>query len=480
MQRLFFKIFLWFWLAIIVVGGTLIVSTGFTHSRRAADERWRQRNGPRVDLWAQQEAGIFDRDGKAGVQKAISAFEELGVLSYTFDAQGQEILGREAPQQVLQVLAALRQTSVVGPQIFSPGRMIGEKVAGPSNRSYFVIAVYPPPPAVPGPLIQLFLADLDRGGVLRLAAVLAVAGLFCYWLARTITRPIEKLRLAAREIAGGRLETRVDPSVVRRGDELGELGRDFDRMAERIGALVDAEHRLLADVSHTLRSPLARLSVALGLARRHANAEVSGHLDRIERETDHLNRLIGQLLTMARVESEIDFQPKKIFDLGLLVEEVAADGDYEARSRGSGVKFTPPFRCRVEGSPEILRYAIENVVRNAVQHTAPGTDVEITLETQGRWPNQRAILQVRDHGAGIPEEEMKNLFVRFRRVVNGVRQDSSSTGLGLAITERAFRLHGGRVAAASAPGGGLIVTLELPMLSSDSQPASVHAPEIAS
>ena len=322
-----------------------------------------------------------------------------------------------------------------GPQIFIPERMIGERALGPSGQPYVVIAAFAPPPGVPGPLFQFLVANIDRAGLLRLAAVLVVAGLFCYWLGRYITRPIESLRSAAREIANEQLETRVDEKVVHRGDVLGELGRDFNRMAERIDALVAAERRLLADVSHTLRSPLARLNVALGLARQHANAETAEHLKRIEREADGLNRLIGQLLAMARVESGIDLQRKRAFDLGVLVEEVAADGDYEARSRGCAVTFAPPFACMVEGAPEMLRYAIENVVRNAVRHTASGTPVEITLESRGLWPNQWALIHIRDHGTGVPEQELANLFLRFHRVPSNVRQDSNGTGLGLAITE---------------------------------------------
>ena len=217
--------------------------------------------------------------------------------------------------------------------------------------------------------------------------------------------------------------------------------------------------------------------MALGLARRQADPGTAEHLERIEREADLLNRLIGHVLTMARVESGIDLQQKKVFDLSALLEEVAADGDYEARGRKCGVKFTRSAACMVEGAPEVLRYAIENVVRNAVRYTAPGSNVEITLEPQGRWPNQRAVIEVRDHGPGVPEDELVNLFVRFHRVPNGARQDSGGTGLGLAITERAFRLHEGRVSAANAPGGGLVVTLELPMLSANpSQNARISTP----
>jgi signal transduction histidine kinase len=234
-------------------------------------------------------------------------------------------------------------------------------------------------------------------------------------------------------------------------------------MAERIETLVGAQRRLLSDVSHTLRSPLARLNVALGLARQQANPEVFDHLDRIERETDRLNKLIGQLLTMARVESGLDQGAKKVFDLGTLLEEVAADGDYEARSRQCVVRMRQPSACMVEGVREMLRTAVENVVRNAVRHTAERTPVEIGLECLDVERDPRAVITIRDHGAGVPEAALGDLFTPFHQVTDTAHPPTDSTGLGLAITERAFRLHGGDVAAANAPGGGLIVTLQLPM-----------------
>jgi two-component system sensor histidine kinase CpxA len=294
-----------------------------------------------------------------------------------------------------------------------------------------------------------------------------VAAFFCFWLARQITSPIDKLRLAARDIANERLGARVDKTVENRRDEIADLARDFNLMAQRIDTLVTAQRRLLADVSHALRSPLARLSVALGLAREGAKTETSEQLDRIELESDRLNKLIGQLLTMARVDSGIDLGRKKVFDLVLLMEEVAADGDYEARSRNCAVEFNPPPECMMEGAPEMLRGALENVVRNAVRHTRGGTNVEISLACRRARCAPRAVIQVRDHGAGVPEDAIGELFLPFHQVADGLRHDG--TGLGLAITKRAFQLHGGDVTAANASGGGFVVTLELPVLDSSRQ-----------
>jgi two-component system sensor histidine kinase CpxA len=462
MSRLFYKVFLWFWLSIVVASATLMALTVVKHSRASRDEHWRDRFGPRVDLWARQEAEILDHEGTSALSKYVGSIEsDPGIRNYLFDAGGLGLLARQAPPLVLQTVASVTQSGAAA-QFFARDRVIAEKVFGPSGRSYVVIVTFPHPSVLPRRLFQFLGEDLERNGIIRLGAILLVAGLFCFWLARQITSPIDKLRLATREIANEHLDARVDKKVTARRDELAELGRDFDRMAERIDALVTAQRQLLADVSHTLRSPLARLGVALELARQRANPETSEHLDRIEREADRLNRLVGQLLTLARIDSEVDLQRKTVFDLGSLVQEVAADGDYEARSRGRAVRFTISSECLVEGIPQMLRGAIENVVRNAVRHTPEGTDVEITMESQRVQSHSRAIIHVRDHGTGVSAAELASIFLPFHRSANGATLDPYGTGLGLAITERAFRFHGGTAIAANMPGGGLVVKLELP------------------
>jgi two-component system sensor histidine kinase CpxA len=462
MPRLFYKIFLWFWLSIVVVSITLLALTASTRSRSVQDERWHNKYGPRVDLWARQESEILDHEGQSALRKYVRSFEsDPGVRNYLFDADGEELLTRQAPSIVHQTVAAVFQSQGNQEQFFTAQRMIAEKVAGPGGKPYVVVVTFPQPSILRRRLFEFF-DDLGSDGVIRFGTILLVAGLFCFWLTRQITSPIDKLRLATREIATEHLETRVDKRVTSRRDELAELARDFDRMAERINGLVASHRRLLSDVSHALRSPLARLSVALGLARQRANPEIAEHLDRIERETERLNKLIGQLLTLARIDSAVDLEKKTVFELGMLLHEVAADGDYEARSRGCRVALSTSVECQIEGAPEMLRGAIENVVRNAVRHTAKGSNVEITMELRHL---HRAVIEVRDHGQGVPEDALADLFLPFHRVTDGVSRDPGRAGLGLAITERALRSHGGTAAASNAPGGGLVVTLELPIVS---------------
>jgi two-component system sensor histidine kinase CpxA len=260
--------------------------------------------------------------------------------------------------------------------------------------------------------------------------VLVVAGVFCFMLARHIARPIERLRAAAGQIADQQLETRVDSRVLNRRDELADLGRDFDRMAERIETLVTAQRRLLADVSHALRSPLARLNVALGLARRQGDPAAAVHLDRIEGETERLNTLIGQLLTMARVEGGLDLERQSVFDLGHVVAEVAADADMKRATVSARCVSISGANAPSRARARWFAGAVENVVRNAVRHTADHTTVEIAMDLPAgcrQAARRSSKCGITDQGAG---DAVANLFTPFHRVVNGDTDTSNRTGPG--------------------------------------------------
>jgi len=279
---------------------------------------------------------------------------------------------------------------------------------------------------------------------------------FCYLISRYLTKPLAKLGEAAAKIAEGKFDTRVDPSLRNRHDEIAELARNFDRMAERIETLITGQRRLLGDVSHELRSPLSRLIVALGLVKQGPAEEIADNLDRIALEARRLDTLIGQLLTLTRIDSGVDRGSPAPFDLTNLVQEVANDGDFEARARNRHVIIQQADACTVTGFEELSRSAVENVVRNAIRHTAEGTAVEVSVGVS----NSRALVRVLDHGPGVPSSMLSEIFLPFRRVANG---NSEGAGLGLAIAERAINVHRGTVQAMNAPQGGLIVEIDLPL-----------------
>jgi two-component system sensor histidine kinase CpxA len=292
--------------------------------------------------------------------------------------------------------------------------------------------------------------------------VLLTGGIFCYWLARYLTTPLLKLRATTNELAEGNLGARVATKLTKRRDEVGQLGRDFNVMAQRLESMVMAQQRLLGDISHELRSPLARLGVALGLARQRAGVEADGALNRIERESDNLNEMIRQLLTLTKLESGTDSRKRTNVDLDALVREVADDADFEARSLNRTVRVVAAEKCSINGVEELLRSAVENVVRNAVRFTPEGTAVEVALRKQNGAGDNFAVISVRDRGNGVPAEALEKIFQPFYRTEDARdRQSGGGTGLGLAITERAVRMHGGTVQASNSADGGLAVEMRL-------------------
>ena len=309
----------------------------------------------------------------------------------------------------------------------------------------------------------------------RLIISLIISVLVTFGITMVITRPIGSLREAARKLAAGDLRARVKwPNGKARpktGDELWGLVYDFNEMADRMESLVDAQMLLLRDVSHELRSPLARLSVALELAREEAQPGMEEQLDRIERETGRLNSLIGQLLSLSHLESTTRLPDRLRVSLCDVVSELLPDMDYEAQRRNCRVSFAngkpggQPVEASGEvlGSPELLGRAVENIIRNAIAYTAEGTSVEIQLFEENRVGTHFAVLQVKDHGPGVPEAALKSIFRPFYRLDLSRQRSTGGYGVGLAITERAVRLHGGAVTARNSNQGGLIVEMRLPV-----------------
>lgn len=283
--------------------------------------------------------------------------------------------------------------------------------------------------------------------------ILGVAALFCYLLARHLTTPVRQLQTAVRAFGHGDLRARASSG---RKDELGQLAQTFDQMADRIETLLTAERRLLLDLSHELRSPLARLNVAVELARSGEDRERA--LDRIQKESDRLEALVSELLQVTRAEGDPETRRKEILPLDELVEDVVKDAVIEAESRGCGLRFTNGQPVSVCGDPELLRRAVENVVRNAIRYSPRETTVEVSLD---RTPKS-ALVRVRDYGPGVPEDALPRIFDPFYRVAADRGRDSGGVGLGLSIARRAVELHKGRLHAENKK-PGLMVEIEIPV-----------------
>ncbi|MCK6420665.1 MAG: ATP-binding protein [Aquabacterium sp.] len=305
------------------------------------------------------------------------------------------------------------------------------------------------PPVPPSPQ-QSVLLPMATGATIALVLSAMVA-----W---SLSRPLRLLRLAFADAAAGQLERRVAPMLGRQRDEFAALARDFDRMAEQLQALLGSQQRLLHDVSHELRSPLARLQVAAALLQRSPESLPQALL-RIEREVRRLDDLVAQVLMLARLESSAPLADVREVDVMALLACVVDDARFEARSQHRDVRLTTPCESlAMRANGELLLRAFDNAVRNAVRHTAPGTVVEVMVQL---CTPARLRVEVADRGPGLPPEAMERVFEPFERLPTA--RANTGVGLGLAITRRAVLAHGGCTRAQARAGGGLCIVFELPV-----------------
>src|SRR5688500_2115221 len=398
-RSLYLKIFIWFWVAMIIINVATFAIFALT---RPTPIRSSWRDLTQVGPNAQRAAAIYEQSGAAALTSALEATQKSsGVSATVFDESGQELSGRTAPLGANELIARAAESREIEFNFAGRDTLVARPIVSAKGARYTYVA------HIPRPTFQQGLQPL----FFRLLVILVIGGIFCFWLARYLTTPLLKLRTTTNELAEGNLGARVADKLTKRRDEIGQLGRDFNGMAERLESMVKAQQRLLGDISHELRSPLARLGVALGLARQRSGAEANGALDRIERESDNLNEMISQLLTLTRLESGTDGRKRTEVDLAALVREVAEDADFEARSTNREVQVVSSDNCSINGVEELLRSAVENVVRNAVRYTPEGTAVEVALRRQ----NGHAVISVRDRGTGVPDEALEKIFRPFYR-----------------------------------------------------------------
>ncbi|HEY0375588.1 MAG TPA: ATP-binding protein [Pyrinomonadaceae bacterium] len=455
MRSLFLKVFLWFWLAMGLVVAAFLITTELTrpsemYSRGSMTDRY-------TSFIAETAALTYEREGPPGLAAYLEHFTSLsGVRARLFDAQGAELSGLGAQPGALVLVRRVENSNgrIFDAPVDKP--MFAFPAATWGGRRYVFVGELGAPPEPPFANPRFLLP--------RFLAGMLTAGLLCYLLARYIVSPVLKLRAVTKQFAGGDLSARVGPLLGRRRDEVAAMGHDFDAMAERVETLVSAQQLLIRDISHELRSPLTRLNVALELARRRAGEDAAPALDRIAREAESINEMIGQLLALSRVESGTDGLRSVKLDLADLVRAVAEDAEFEARGRNRSVRVVACDPCRTTGAIELLRSAVENVVRNAVYYTAEGTEVEIALRCEGVGTKTFATISVRDRGAGVPPDAIDKIFRPFYRVGDARDRQTGGTGLGLAIAARAVHLHGGTIRAADSLGGGLAVEISLPVV----------------
>jgi two-component system, OmpR family, sensor histidine kinase CpxA len=449
-QSLFLKIFLWFWATVIVTGIALVATWILLQPKNVQSEL---QTNLTDTAWVSGTSAV-DALEREGTPAASSYVEQVSqkthMKSCLLDASGNVIAGRNCVDFDDMRARAIASSTPLFSAKYGFAR-VAVKVQGASGRQY-IYAVEAAGHRGPPKGIGLL------GIALRWSVPFLVSGLICYLLARYLTAPIFRLREASQHLAAGDLSTRAASGMERRHDEFGSLVRDFNAMAARIEELVSRQRQLIYDISHELRSPLARLNVALDLGRERKGNDSA--FDHMEQDLACLNEMIERLLTVARLDTSATEIPIAQIDMAELVAQIVRSADFELQERNGTVQLSSQGRYFVEGNAELLHSAIENVIRNAVRYTGLGNSVEVQLASAAAPAFVRIL--VRDHGQGVPESELVNIFEPFYRVADDRNRQSGGTGLGLAIADRVVRIHGGSITARNATPHGLEVEILLP------------------
>ncbi|HXO98480.1 MAG TPA: ATP-binding protein [Chthoniobacterales bacterium] len=452
-HRLFLKIFCWFWLTALVIMGIGLLARQVTDLRTIKSTNVYASVAP---VLAEESAHVFEAEGPEAFARFASKLADgRDSQLYLLDEFKNDVLSRPISKEILRVANAARDDHLIATDHSLHVRTAAFKFVSSSGHPYTVV-IYE----------RSNLPDLSElifdKAVPFLLSLLVVITALCFLLAYSIASPIWGIQSAARRVAQGDFSARAPEAVSKRGDELGALAIDFDSMVERIELLIRTQRSLLNSVSHELRSPLSRLNLSLAVLRKDEFAHSASTIERMERDIARIDTLIGQLLTLSRFEASLTSGTTEDVDFTLLVQEVAADGNFEAQALGKSVVLEEANSVVLQNADSLaLRSACENIIRNAIHFTRPGTDVKVALEINAAAAAPEVLFTVRDMGPGVPEDSLENIFRPFFRVDQpGMR--SQGNGLGLAIALEAVRMHQGSIEATNLSPQGLEVTVRLP------------------
>jgi len=445
MHSLFLRIFLLFWVAMALIVGSSIATT-YTITSREFDPPEALRR-PSAAIQASE---VLEQGGVAALKRWLIANKDAVSDRDIFivGPDGKELLGRELPEGAMRRMDYLNRDNAAINRNFRPSRM-APQIVGADGATYTVLFTLRRP-SIFGAL------SLPAISLTILLIALIVSALTSWWLAEHLTAPIRRMQAGARALASENLDVRVSAGLEDRRDELAVLARDFDAMADQLRANRAATTQLLRDISHELRSPLARMRVALGLARQPPS-DFARQLDRLEKEIERLDSMIGQVLKLARLQGTDALGHRQNFEFDEMIDAVARDANFEGAIKNCQVNLKGAAHASVVGNRELMSSAIENVLRNAVRYSPPKSSVDISVVRSTGLD-----IVIRDHGPGVPPADLQRIFEPFYRVAESRDRDSGGEGIGLAITARVMQAHGGTAKASNAPDGGLEVRLSLP------------------
>jgi two-component system sensor histidine kinase CpxA len=454
MQHFFWKIFISFWFSLtLFVGATLVTASIFVERMRNQDAAESVRN--RLHHYTDEARIIAERDGVEGLKTWLFVLDQKEVIPFLLiNSKGEDLLNRQVPIHLSQIILHLRKFPLTGKDSAFPGPPI---IRVSNLEEYNLI------PDFKSITLGRILSR-PRIMVFPLLTAALISSVVSFFLAGYFTRPLRKLSNATYKFSSGDLDFRIAPAMGNRKDEIAQLAQEFDHMAERLQGLICSQKQLLSDVSHELRSPLARLQIAVGLAhQKNQDIHLTVEIDRIEREAEHLNQLIGYLLSFSRLEGKTQFLTNDVINLNSLIKEIAERSNFEAHANEREVKCVCSLKeISVKANEAMLSSALENIVRNAIKYTSVNTTVSIILEQLDEEP-ELVNITIQDYGPGVPENMLEKIFEPFVRVEEDRDRKTGSYGLGLAIAQRAINLHGGTISAENARDGGLMVTIRLPV-----------------
>jgi two-component system sensor histidine kinase CpxA len=441
---LFIRIFIGFWLATVAILGSWMLTSHYFDSAPDGGSFEHRRPGPPQRFMLRTIYQLQNLDDKEISELVTRVKADHNITIYLLNRRGEDLFGRRTPAQVKAVAGELdhrRRAFHDTPDARLLAHTIYREELGPLR----AVFAFPPPRHDLLGLLSSYLW-------LRIGLAILISGLVCYWLSRLMTRRLKELQLASRQLAMGDLDARLRVRD-RGGDETDELGRDFNSMAQQLQERIEDQKRLLADVSHELRSPLARLRIALALAQESPDKSHQ-NLQRIERETERLEQLIGQLLASQAGTIELDTH----IDLLPLLRQLCSDANFEGAGQGKRVALSHNvLQALVASSGDLLHKSLENILRNALTHTPADSTVRVTLDRH----DEHYRICVEDQGGGVPGEDLARIFDPFYRTDTARSRETGGHGLGLAIARGAILRHGGQVRAENSR-GGLVVTVLLP------------------
>lgn len=449
MRSLYWKIFISFWLATILI----IFTTAWVISQIAQKSSVPAQEQLFMDSYANAAVATFESGEQVALLKWLN---KIGISRhmtlYLLSSSGEIISTQAPPENVRSVAENLLKDQLSEGILKSDKLIVSHEILSTTGKFYRLAAVSEKPIS--------HLVNIPWAGLaVRLILATFISGLICYLLSLYLTQPLRSLGLAAKSIATGKLNTRVGHLRGHHKDEIAQLSDEFDRMAEQLETLVSSKERLLQDISHELRSPLARLQIAIELGRNKTNNLAETEFKRMELECSRLNDLISEVLDFARLDKSTTDLHLSLTDIPSLLQEIIKDANYECGNEFPRVLTDRLTPCQLFIDQRLIHRAIENIVRNALHYSPAQEQIIVSLYYDQN--KEHVCIDIKDNGSGVPEAQLEKIFNPFYRVDTSREKKTGGYGLGLAIAFRAIQLHQGEITAKNNPDGGLLVQMKL-------------------